>query len=370
MNVAFVNRSLGMRRGGGEIWDLEMARALQSKGVDVTIYTGKPLTGDVEKPFELPVTKVPSPFLYDLGYAAPIGVGGVITDLDRTLFSVQLLRHLDDDHDIVHLNGYPELLRIKSNVDIPVTIKLNGPPHSLFYDYVHPWKSSYSWLQQADAVIATGVTTEAVQAETGIDVTTINPGVDAERFTPDGPARETSGPTVLWVGRFVPAKDLPVLIEAFAAVKSDRPNAELWLVGEGPRKERIERLVEKRGLRDAVEFWGYVANENLPPFYRAADVFALSSKTENHPIALMEAMSSSTPAVAPEVGWIPEMMDETTGGALVPPEDAKALASAMGQILDRSQNIDDYARRRATDEFSWDGRAEELHSLFERALAV
>ncbi len=357
-----------MRRGGGEIWDLEMARSLQSMGVNVTIYTGKPMTKNLDKPIDLPVKNVVSPFLYDLGYAAPVGVGGVITDLDRFLFYIRLTRCLGDEHDVVHLNGYPELLRIKSRVDVPVTIKLNGPPHSLFYDYIHPLKSSYSWLEQADEVIATGVTTEAIRSEAGIDAVTINPGVDTDRFAPEGPERDTSGPTILWVGRFVPAKNLLDLVKAFETIKDERPNAKLWLVGEGPQKSRMKNHVERRNLGDAVTFWGYVHNDNLPPFYRAADVFVLSSKTENHPIALMEAMSCGTPSVVPEVGWIPKMCDETASCRLIPPEDPDALACALERTLEKEPAVDGDSRQRSVESFSWDRRAEMLRTVFERVI--
>lgn len=370
MNVAFVNRSLGMRRGGGEIWDIEMARALQSKGVEVTLYTGKPLTRGVEKPVDLPVKYITSPFLYDLGYAAPIGLGGLITDIDRTLFYVQLLRHLSDGHDIVHLNGYPELLRIKSHIDAPVTIKLNGPPHSLFYDYVHPLKSSYSWLELADQVIATGVTTEAIESKTDLDVTTINPGVDTDLFCPDGAAHETAGPTILWVGRFVPAKNLSVLVEAFSTIRSEWPGAELWLVGEGPRRARIERLVERRDLRGAVEFWGYVPNEGLPPFYRAADVFALTSKHESFGIVILEAMSSGTPVVAPSVGRAEHLLGGVAGRIFEPSTESE-LVGTLDELLSNTDERERLGRRgrdRAVQQFEWRERARRLNIVFEDVL--
>jgi hypothetical protein len=163
MDIAFINRALGMQRGGGEIWDLEMAKTLHSIGNNITIYTGEPLLAEPQKNVNLPVKWVKSPFLYDLGYSAPIGIGGVITDLDRQLFTRKLRQNLKGEHDIIHINGYPEILRIRKKINTPMTIKLNGPPHSLLYDYFHPTKSSYSWLNQADAVISTGVTEEEIE---------------------------------------------------------------------------------------------------------------------------------------------------------------------------------------------------------------
>jgi glycosyltransferase involved in cell wall biosynthesis len=368
MNIAFINRALGMRRGGGEIWDLEMAKALNSYGVDITIYTGRPVTKDTSKPIDVPVKKVTSPFLYDIAYSAPMGVGGAISDVDRQIFFTQVKRHLGESHDLIHINGYPEFLRLKNQVDRPITIKLNGPPHSLFYDYIHPTKSSYSWLSRAEEVIGTGVTTEIVRKETGVKATSINPGVDVERFTPNGSKKETSGPTILWVGRFVPAKNLPDLIEAFATVREEYHDAELWLVGEGGRQDKIKSYAETHQVRDVTTFWGYVPNEDLAPFYRASDVFALSSKTENHPISLMEAMSCGRPVVAPTIGWIPKMVEDGFDALLVPPEEPDSLAKALLRAIENEYKIGQRARQTAEENFSWDQRASALLQIFEQVV--
>jgi glycosyltransferase involved in cell wall biosynthesis len=292
----------------------------------------------------------------------------VITDLDRQLFIRQLRQDLRDEHDIIHVNGYPEILRIKNEINTPMTIKLNGPPHSLFYDYFHPTKSSYSWLKQADAVISTGVTGEEIKRRTSIEPITINPGVDTTRFTPEGPEIENSGPTILWVGRFVPVKDLPTLIGAFSMVLNEFPNADLWLVGEGPLQTRIENQCKRQGVQSNVTFWGFVPNDELDQYYRAADVFVLSSKTENHPIALMEAMSCGRAVIAPDIGWIPKMVNDGADGLLIPPEDPRFLADAVVQCLNKKEAMGENARRTAVQDFSWGDKAEQMKSIFEKII--
>lgn len=364
MDIAFVNRPLGMRRGGGEIWDLEMAKALSALGERVTLYVGRPLFSELCKNIDLPLVEVPSPFLYDLGYRAPTGIGGVITDFDRQGFITQLKRYLQSQHDIIHLNGFPEMLRLAKGQNTPYTIKLNGPPHSLFYDYIHPTKSSYTWLQYAEEVVTTGVTTDVVRERTSIEPTVVNPGVDTTKFTPNGTQKDTKGPTVLWVGRFVPAKNLKLLVNAFVELKREYPEAKLWLVGEGGRRKKIEAYVREKGVEDDTTFFGYIPNEDLPQFYRGSDVFVLSSKTENHPISLMEAMSCGRPVVAPEIGWIPKMVDDGVDGLTVSPGEPKSLSSALIEGLENGELLGDNARQKAAREFSWDTRAGNLLSIF------
>lgn len=362
MDIAIINRPLGMRRGGGEIWDIEISNKLYDMGHDVTLYTGKPLSKDITKPIDLPTVKIKSPFLYDLGYAAPIGIGGVIADIDRQLFISQLKRRFDQTHDII-VAGHPEILRIKDSVDCPMSIKLNGPPHSLFYDYIHPTKSSYSWLKHADEVITGGITTKIIQEKTAIEPTVINPGVDITRFSPDGSKVDTSEPTILWVGRFVPAKNLTELLNAFQSLRDNGIKAELVLVGEGPLESELKTKVSSSNIGDSVRFEGYVPNKELPPYYRTADVFALCSKHESFGMVLLEAMASGTPVVAPRIDYIPEIVSDEQAGLLYQAGDPDDLYNKMRQLLlnpDQGRELGQYARETVTSKFTWEQQAKKL----------
>lgn len=366
MDVAFINR---WGRGGGVIWDIEMAKHLRELGISVTFYIGK----SESKGFKHPVSEVenyvpiPTVDLVDYAKAAPPGIGGALRDLDMKIFAKKINREINySSYDVIHVNS---VISLGEHIDsTPSTIKLNGPPHSLWHDVINPYSSSYDRLQLFDEIIATGVTTPCVESNINRDVVTINPGVDTTRFTPEGSAVETSGATVLWVGRFAPVKDLPTLIDAFAMVLDEFPDAELWLVGEGPLEKRVEKRCQKQGIRDQVKFWGFVPNGEVESYYRAADVFALSSKTENHPIALMEAMSCGRPVVAPGIGWIPEMISDGTDGIVIPSRNAQALRDAVINCLDQGEKFGNKARQTAIEEFSWDIKARRMQNLFQNLL--
>jgi len=369
MNVAFVNRMLGITRGGGEIWDLRMAEELRDLGVEVTFYVGKPMRSELEEPIDgFETVEVSTPHLNEIAYAAPIGIGGALYDLDGWFFRRRVVKKLEKrDHDIIDVNSDPQFGGYVDRLDQPVTVKMHGPPHSLWQDYLNPLANSYDFFEKFDAVIATGVTTERIEARTDVNVYTINPGVNTDQFTLG--TKEADGKTILFVGRFVPAKDIPTLLNVFERVQNTHPDASLILIGDGPHRNRVESKVDELDLEDAVSLPGYVDNEDLPEYYREASVFALSSQRDNHPITLLEAMSSGTPVVAPGIGWIPEIIEHDQDGLVYDTIDE------MVEYLDRllaspslREEFGKKGRTKAVGEFSWNERAEDLYSIYNQLL--
>jgi len=100
-------------------------------------------------------------------------------------------------------------------------------------------------------------------------------------------------------------KNLSLLISSFAQTFRDKA-AYLMLVGDGPEKDKLSKLVEKLDVKNKVLFIGHV--ENTSPYYQAMNIFVLSSITEQMPITLLEAMSSGLPVVSTDVGDIKQMV--------------------------------------------------------------
>ncbi len=140
-------------------------------------------------------------------------------------------------------------------------------------------------------------------------------------------------PVILSVGRLVPVKDYPTLLKAFAwVVLEDRP-ARLVVLGEGQQREALERLAVDLGVSEVVDLPGFVAN---PFSYMArAAVFALSSRYEGSPNALVQAMSCGIPVVSTDVRSGPrEILQDGALGRLVPIGDWRALGQAILETLD------------------------------------
>lgn len=373
MNVAFVNRMAGLLRGGGEMWDIQMARQLQELGVDVTFYVGKPLRSELSNPpRESTCVPVPTPHIYPMASTAPRLISGILADLDTKMFGEAVKRRLSTEHDIIHINNRPSYIKLLSDFDTPTSIKLNGPlgSRSLFYDTVHPYTNSYELLKNADEVIGTGVTPGIVNEKVNIDVHTINPGVHTSLFTPDGKHAATAdGPTILFVGRFAPVKNLTLLLDSFENVRHSHPNTTLLMVGDGPLRSRIEQYANEKDLRENVTFTGYVEHEKLPYYYRAADMFALSSNHESFGMVLIEAMSTGTPIVAPDVGWISNIVTDGKEGRIVDEQTPKHFAAAINELLDYPEiaaQMGQKGREAAVEQHDWQARGEMLKAIFEQ----
>ena len=174
-----------------------------------------------------------------------------------------------------------------------------------------------------------------------VPVEALSNGIDLSCFSPGEPDRgiyEKYGlpenrPIILFVGRVDPEKSLEILMKAFTLLSGDVPDAHLVIVGDGTARPKLEKLAEKAGLRNRVHFTGRVVGADLPQIYRAARVFAITSRTETQSIVLLEAMATGLPCVAVEAGAIPELVKSGENGFLCTPNDAKGVAEGLKIIL-------------------------------------
>jgi glycosyltransferase involved in cell wall biosynthesis len=139
-------------------------------------------------------------------------------------------------------------------------------------------------------------------------------------------------PVVLAAGRLTGQKDFPTLIRAFAQVRQDRA-VRLIILGEGEERSNLENLSHDLGLETEVSLPGFLLNPY--PYMRRASVFALSSRWEGLPGALIEAMYCGIPLVSTDCPHGPrEILGGGKYGRLVPVGDANAMAQAIQDALD------------------------------------
>jgi L-malate glycosyltransferase len=154
-------------------------------------------------------------------------------------------------------------------------------------------------------------------------------GLSIERFRPRAlvpPLRR-----VITVANLRPEKAHDVLIDAASRVVGCFPDARFEFVGAGPEEARLSDTVRRRGLSDIVTFSGRA--DDVAARLESADIFALPSRTEAFPNALLEAMAAGLPVIATGVGGIPEIVDEGRTGFLVAPGDAHALADRLCGLM-------------------------------------
>lgn len=172
---------------------------------------------------------------------------------------------------------------------------------------------------------------------------------------------------VLAVGRLSREKAFDDLIVAMNAIRELRPElfVQLWIVGEGPERSRIERAVHDFKLQDRVRMVGHV--RDVRPYYRMADVLAISSVSEGSPNVLLEAMAAGVPIAATSVGGIPEIVADRKTALLVEPRKPQAMAEAVNLLLSDSQLSETLvynAREQIKNQYSPQSRTQFLLHLY------
>jgi glycosyltransferase involved in cell wall biosynthesis len=156
-------------------------------------------------------------------------------------------------------------------------------------------------------------------------------------------APSRTGFTLITVGRLAPAKNYATLLRSVAAARACVPDLALSVVGDGPEAGSLKALAHDLGIDDAVEFHG--ERRDVGTWLRQADVFVLSSISEGLPIAILEAMATGLPAIVTDVGGMPEVIELSRAGTVVPPADVAALAAAIVDLANRRGELPDLGRR-------------------------
>jgi glycosyltransferase involved in cell wall biosynthesis len=173
---------------------------------------------------------------------------------------------------------------------------------------------------------------KTVQAIYGRDIYTpvIYNGIPTSRFilrAEQGNAKNKKNLIVLHIGRFAPQKNHLLLIEAFAMAFKKNPIMQLWLVGDGPLRPTVEKIILEKGLEENVVFFGI--REDVPKLLALSDMLVLSSYYEGVPLTVLEAMAAGKPVVATAVGGVPELIEDGVTGILVSPNNPEALAKGI-----------------------------------------
>lgn len=192
----------------------------------------------------------------------------------------------------------------------------------------HRWLEGWAFRHADACQVATAEDRDWAVAHYGVPAGTIHvrPNfVNIAAFRPLGLRPKPR--SVVFVGRLAPQKNLDLLIRSCEEAGASK----LTLIGEGPERERLERMARTAKL--SVECLGSRPHEDLPRLLQSAEVFALPSKVEGHPKALLEAMACGMACVATRVpGNISAVEDGVTG--LMCDENAASVAAALKRLLD------------------------------------
>jgi phosphatidyl-myo-inositol dimannoside synthase len=208
------------------------------------------------------------------------------------------------------------------------------------------------------------------------------PGVDADFFHPGAGGAEVRArygladrPIVVCVSRLVPRKGQDVLVQAMPAILRAVPDAALLIVGDGPYRRRLDRLVDAMGVRSAVRFTGAVPWGQLPAHFDAGDIFAMPCRTrrggldvEGLGIVYLEASATGIPVVAGNSGGAPDAVLAGETGSVVDGAHVEAVAASIVELLsDRAAAVAMGAAGRAWVErdWTWDAAAARLSAMLQ-----
>jgi N-acetyl-alpha-D-glucosaminyl L-malate synthase BshA len=198
--------------------------------------------------------------------------------------------------------------------------------------------------------------------------------VDTELYKPDecvDPERLESRDIVVGhVSNFRPVKRIDDLIYAMCVVTKKAPGVRLILVGDGPERHRIERLIDKLDLNHSILLDGY--RSDIPERLKCIDTLVLCSETESAPLTILEAMSSGLPVVATNVGGIPEIVEHGRNGFLVPlkhPEDIAERLLELNADKTKMRRMGERARETVLERYSTDKVVGKYLEVYEKAVS-
>ena len=379
MRITFINRLAGVFWGGGETFDIQVARALIGLGHDVQFVVGRGLWRLNLPMAEFPATYVRTPYLRWVMYRTDasrkmllrrIGWRAGLLDIDmfeRMAFKTIANNDIGRNTDIFQINGLPRLgAWIEESLHKRAVVLWHGPPGP----------EARCWNERCSATLAYGGSVEAVKSNADPNAVEISIGVDTEicrRISADGIRSRYEIPpdsiVFLFVGRFIPIKNLPFLVESFAAALQQKPHLYLLLVGDGPSKPDLFQQVSALGVADRVIFAGRQTGKDLVEHYSAADVFTLTSTYDNFPFVVLEAMACELPVIATRVGGLPKSVDDGRTGLLVESGDVESLKSAMLALAsnkDRRREMGLRGREKVVHKHSWLETAQQMIRTYER----
>ncbi len=170
------------------------------------------------------------------------------------------------------------------------------------------------------------------------------------------------------VARLVPIKRHEIFLSAASAVASRVPACRFLVVGDGERREALERMTRELGLSDRTVFLGW--RRDLERIYADLDVAVLTSANEGSPVSFIEAMASGVSVIGPRVGGVPDVIEDGVTGLVVSPGDAVPVAEAIVRLLgdpELRRKMGAAARERALRLYAADRLIADIAALYREA---
>jgi glycosyltransferase involved in cell wall biosynthesis len=282
--------------------------------------------------------------------------------------------------DLVHVNNYrsaPFGLLVARWAGVPCV--------STVREMIAPDKVRQYRLRRLDALVAVCDSVARILVDAGVPqdrVGTVRSGVSlppmptesARRKLRESLGNAADDPLIGIVAHILPHKGFDDLVQALPLIVRRIPRVRCLVVGEAPRKRYMNHLLElaeRLAVRDRLVWVG--AQDDVPRFLAAMDLFVLPSHTEGLPLTVLEAMAAGRPVVGTAVGGIPEAVRHGETGFVVPPRDPRRLAEAVIDVLANpalAKSMGEAGRARAGEAFTLDAEARQTRAQYCRVLGA
>lgn len=169
------------------------------------------------------------------------------------------------------------------------------------------------------------------------------------------------------IANFYKTKGLKYLLQAAKKVIDTFPDVEFVIIGDGDLRPALEKQIKELEISNNIQLSGQISNASQ--LLSAFDIFVLPSVKEGFPYALLEAMHAQLPIIATTVGGVPEIIQDSKNGILVPPTDDEALTIAINKLLQNKNLAEQFARQANSDvntKFTLQEMIEKTAALYEK----
>ncbi len=289
----------------------------------------------------------------------------------RAVGQVQLVHVMANSGWSWHLVAAPAIW-ISSLRGVPAIVNYRGGEAAGFFERSFRWVRPS--LRKAAAIVVPSGFLQEIFEKWGISTRIVPNIVDLTRFSSRG-KQKLSGDehyTILVSRNLESIYDVATAIRAFHRVCETLPGVRLIIAGSGPERDSLHALVSTLSLSDSVTFMGNVENEKMAELYKSVDVMVNTSRFDNMPISILEALACGVPVVSTCVGGIPYLVQHNRTALLVNPGDEDATAEAIVSLLTNH----DLEQRLVRDgmeqvqQYKWSRVRSQLLDVYESALPI
>lgn len=346
MRIALMTNNYKPIMGGVPISIERLAKELRAMGHQVTVFA--PTYSGMTQPDEEGVFRY-AVFLKHF-------IGGIVlpNPYDRRIEEEFVKNH----YDIIHVH-HPMLigrtavyLSRKYNIPLAFTYHTRYEQYAKCYTkglvrlgkimplYLHTFLKHCSYVFAPTAGMREYLvnTCKVAPEKTGVLPTGIErPNFEADSEEADALRKSVHAegmPLLLTVSRMAQEKNVEFLLESLALMKEYyKKPFRMLMVGDGPDREALEEKCAKLGLADYVSFTGAVPNEEIAPYFKAADFFLFASKTETQGIVILEAFAGKTPVIAVRASGVEDLVEDGRNGFLTI-EEPHVYAAQLTAVLE------------------------------------